>query len=194
MLHAKILRCPYPHAKIRRLDVTKALKLDGVKAVITADDVPGYKRKSILLFAELPRLAKEKVVYAEQPVAVVAATSVRIAEKALSLIEVEYEELPPILDVLDAMKPETPPIHDDLFTNLITFRRPQKSDKPSNISYKFSINKGDVEAAFKKADVVIENTYRTQTIHHGYLEPIAAVANVDVSGKVTIWTQSQGIF
>jgi CO/xanthine dehydrogenase Mo-binding subunit len=194
MLHAKILRCPYPHAKICRLDVTKAWALDGVKAVITADDVPGYKHKSILLFAELPRLAKEKVVYAEQPVAVVAATSIRIAEKALSLIEVEYEELPPILDVLDAMKPGAPLIHDDLFTNLITFRKPQKGDKPSNIAYRFNINRGDLEAGFKEADVIIENTYRTQTIHHGYLEPLAAVADVDTNSKVTIWTQSQGIF
>ena len=113
MLHAKILRCPYPHAKIRRLDVTKASKLDGVKAVITADDVPGYKKKSILLFAELPRLAKGKAVYAEQPVALVAATSIKIAEKALSLIDVEYEKLPPILDVEDAIKPDAPLVHDD---------------------------------------------------------------------------------
>jgi xanthine dehydrogenase molybdenum-binding subunit len=194
MLYGKILRCPYAHAAIKKLDVTKARALDGVKAVITAEDVPGYKHKSPLLLLELPRLAKDRVVYSEQPVAVVAATTVKIAEAALKLIETEYEELPPVLDVLDALKPETPLIHNDLFTNLMTFPVPQKSEKPSNIAYRFSINKGDVETAFKEADVVIENTYRTRPIHHGYIEPLSAVASVDTGGKVTIWMQSQGIF
>ncbi len=194
MLHGKVLRSPHPHATIRRLDVTKAQALDGVMAVITAEDVPGYKKKSTLLLSELPHLAKEKVVYAEQPVAVVAATSIQIAEKATGLIEVEYEELPPILDVIDSIKPAVPLIHPDLYTNVIINPQPGEDDKPSNIAYHLNISQGDLEAGFREADVILENTYRTQKVHHGYLEPMAAVASVDISGKVTIWTQSQGIF
>ncbi|MFC1901321.1 xanthine dehydrogenase family protein molybdopterin-binding subunit [Chloroflexota bacterium] len=194
MLYGKILRSPLPHAAIRRLDVTKAQALDGVMAVITAADVPGYKNKSTLLLNELPRIASTKVVYAEQPVAVVAATSVKVAEKALELIEVEYEELPPILDVMEAMKPETPLIHPELYTNLIIDTSPGKDARPSNVAYHVHIKRGNLEAGFKAADTILENTYRTKAVHHGYLEPFSALATADVSGKVTIWTQSQGIF
>ena len=194
MLHGKILRCPYPHAKILRLDISKAKVLPGVKAVITADDVPGYKHKSALLLDELPRLAGDRVVYAEQPVAVVAATSVKIAEEALKLIKVEYEVLTPVLDVMESLNPETPVIHEDLYTNLKSFQKPQADMKPSNIAYRFSVNRGDVEAAYQEADVVVENTFYTVPIHHGYIEPFAAVADVDSSGNITLWTQSQGEF
>ncbi len=194
MLYGKVCRSPHPHAIIRRLDVTKAQALEGVRAVITAADVPGYQNRSPLLIVEMPHLAQEKVVYAEQPVAVVAATSIDIAEKAVELIEVAYEELPPILDVLESMKPEAIPIYPNLYTNFITRPPSDKDSKPSNIAYHMIINRGDLEAGFRQADLILENTFRTQTVHHGYLEPFAAVASVDMSGKVTIWTQSQGIF
>ena len=194
MLHARVLRSPYAHANIRRLDVTRARAVEGVMAVITAADVPGYKTRSPLLFAEVPHLPQDKVAYAAQPVAVVAATSVEIAEKALGLIEVEYEELPPVLDVLESMKPETPPIYPNLYTNFIARPPTDKDARPSNIAYHMSISRGDLEAGFKEADLVMENTFHTQTVHHGYLEPFAAVASVDIAGKVTIWTQSQGVF
>jgi len=194
MLYGKVHRSPHAHAIIRRLDVTKAQALEGVMAVITASDVPGYKIRSPLLLAEMPHLAQDKVVYAAQPVAVVAATSVDIAEKAVGLIKVEYEELPPVLDVLESMKPETPPIYPNLYTNFIARPPSDKDSKPSNIAYHISINRGDLEAGFREADLILENTFRTQTVHHGYLEPFAAVASVDIGGKVTIWTQSQGVF
>ncbi|MDO9333583.1 MAG: xanthine dehydrogenase family protein molybdopterin-binding subunit [Dehalococcoidales bacterium] len=194
MLYGKVCRSPHAHAIIRRLDVTKARSLEGVMAVITASDVPGYKNRSPLLLVEMPHLAQEKVVYAAQPVAVVAATSIEIAEKAVGLIEVEYEELPPVLDVLESMKPETPPIYPDLYTNFIARPPTDKDSKPSNIAYHISVNRGDLEAGFREADLIIENTFRTQPIHHGYLEPFAAVAKADVNGKVTIWTQTQGVF
>ncbi len=194
MLYGKVCRSPHAHAIIRRLDVTKAQALEGVMAVITASDVPGYKNRSPLLLVEMPHLAQEKVVYAAQPVAVVAATSIEIAEKAVGLIEVEYEELPPVLDVLESMKPETPPIYPDLYTNFIARPPTDKDSKPSNIAYHISVNRGDLEAGFREADLIIENTFRTQPIHHGYLEPFAAVAKADVNGKVTIWTQTQGVF
>ncbi len=194
MLHGKILRCPYPHAKIKKLDVTKARALNGVKAVITADDVPGYKSNSELLFGGLPHLVKEKAVYAEQPVAVVAATSVKIAEEALKLIEVEYEILTPILDIEEAVKPDSSLIHNDLFTNITTLREPQKSDRPSNIAYSLIINRGNLEEGFKNADFVIEKSFRTYPVHQGYIEPISSIAEIDPNGKIIVWTQSQGIF
>lgn len=195
MLYAKVLRSPYPHALIQRLDVSEALALEGVKAVITAEDVPGYRGKSLLDFSELPKLAREKVVYTAQPVAVVAATSLRIAEKALDLINVEYKELPAVMDIEEAMKPDTPPVHADLFTTKTTPNsRPQKGNTPSNISNALNITRGDLEAGFKQSDVVLENTFRTQKVHHGFIEPIVSVAAVDNTGKVTVWTQSQGTF
>jgi len=193
MLHGKILRSLHAHANVKRLDVKKAKALKGVKAVITADDVPGYKVKHFLSLVEMPHLPKNKVTYASQPVAVVAAESAEIAEKALTLIDVEYEKLPPILDVLEAMKPETPAIFPDLFTNSMG-PMGEKGIKPSNIAYQMTIKKGDIDAGFKAADLVLENTYQTAPIHHGYIEPFAAVASADVSGKVTVWTQSQGVF
>ncbi|MEE9435993.1 MAG: xanthine dehydrogenase family protein molybdopterin-binding subunit [Candidatus Adiutricales bacterium] len=194
MLHGKVLRSPYPHAVIRRLDVSKAQALDGVLAVVTASDVPGFKKHGELALAELPHLANDKVVYAEQPVAVVAAVKVEIAEKALDLIEVDYEELQPILDTVEAMQPGSPLIHPELYTTAISNPQPGDEDKPSNIAYKLEINKGDLEAGFKEADIILEHTYRTQKVSHGFLEPFAAVASLEADSKVTIWTQCQGMF
>ncbi|MFX1265936.1 MAG: xanthine dehydrogenase family protein molybdopterin-binding subunit, partial [Promethearchaeota archaeon] len=194
MLHGKVCRSPHPHAIIRHLDMTKAQALEGVMAVITASDVPGYQNRSPLLLAEMPHLAQDKVTYTGQPVAVVAASSIDTAEKAVDLIEVEYEELTPVLDVLESMKPETPVIYPDLYTNFIASPPSDKDSRPSNIAYHMVINRGDSEAGFKEADLVLENTFCTQPIHHGYLEPFAAVASVDVGGKITVWTQSQGVF
>ena len=195
MLHAKIARSPYAHALIKRIDISKALALDGVKAVITADDIPGYKNRSPLLLVEMPHLAQDKVTYESQPVAVVAAISKDIAEKAVGLIKVEYEELPPVLDVLESMKPDTPPIYPNLYTNFISRPPTDVNARPSNIAYHMSVGRGDLDAGFKEADFVLENTFQTQPVHHGYLEPFAAVAKANVDGsKVTVWTQTQGVF
>jgi xanthine dehydrogenase molybdenum-binding subunit len=194
MLHGKVLRSPCSRALIKRLDVSQAGALNGVMAVITASDVPGYKKENELSLAELPHLAKGRVVYADQPIAAVAASSPEVAEEALDLIEVEYEELPSLLDPLKAMDPSSPPIHEDLYTNVITNPDPGKDEKPSNIAYHIMLNKGDLEEGFGEADVILEKTYRTQKIHHGYIEPFAAVAAADASGKVTVWTQCQGMF
>jgi xanthine dehydrogenase molybdenum-binding subunit len=194
MLHGKVLRSPLPHALIRGLDLGKAQSLPGVMAVMTASDVPGYKKGNELSFTELPHLAKEKVVYAGQPLVAVAATSLETAEKALDLIRVDYEPLPAVFDTLEAMRPSSPLIHPHLYTNVITNPDPGENDRPSNIAYHSKINKGDLKAGFEKADLVLENTYRTQKVHHGFIEPFAALAAVSVSGQLTIWTQSQGIF
>jgi CO/xanthine dehydrogenase Mo-binding subunit len=194
MLHGKILRSPYPHAVIKRLDVTRARALDGVKAAITAADAPGFKDKSALFCPEAPHLAREKVVYAGQPIAAVAAASLRIAEEAIGLIDVEYEELPSLLDTAEAMKPDAPLIYPDLYTNRFGRGPSGKENPPSNIPWHVIFERGDPEAGFKEADLVLENTYRTQIVHQGYLEPMAAVADVDGNGKITVWTQNQGLF
>lgn len=115
MLYGKVLRSPYAHAKIRKLDVSKAKALKGVMAVITAEDVPEQKEKSS---PKSPRLAREKVLYAGQPIAAVAAINLDIAVEAVSLIEVDYEELPPVMDAFEAMKPDAVLIFPDVYTNL----------------------------------------------------------------------------
>lgn len=194
MLYGKILPGLYPHAEIRRLDVGKAENLEGVKAVITAADFPGGQDRSETPTAGNCHLASKKVVFAGQPVAAVAAVDPHIAEEALGLIEVDYEELSPVMDVDEAMKPDATLIHPDLYTNLSMEGRRGKSTAPSNIAWRLELGRGDVEAGFKAADVVLENTFRTQTVHHSYLETQATVANVDFEGKVTVWTSSQGIF
>ena len=135
-------------------------------------------------------LAKDKVIYAGQPVAAVAATNPHIAEEAIGLIEVEYEELPAVIDVLEAMKPDAPLVHPDTHTvNL-----PEKDARPTNVFWYSKNNRGDIEAGFKEADVVLEKTYRTQLVHQGFLEPRASIASVDPDGNVTLWTDNQGIF
>jgi len=191
MLYGKILRSPYAHAIIRRLDISRAQALKGVKAVVTAADIP---KNNAFDPSIVPYLAKEKVLFAGHAVAVVAAVNLDIAEDALGLIEVDYEELPPVLDALEAMKPDATLIHPDMFTNLMVPGLPGKATVPSNIAWQVEIRNGDVAAGFKAADIILENTYCTQRVHQGYLEPRAALASVDADGKVTIWTDNQGLF
>ena len=178
MLYGRVLRSPYAHARVLRLDVSKARALTGAMAVITAADASGDE------------LVKEKAVFAGQPVAAVAAINPDIAEEALDLIVVDYEELTPVVDVLEAIKPDASLIHPNLYTEDQT----GKGTTPSNISWHIEFKRGDVEVGFREADVVLENTFRTQTVNHGYLEPRAAVASIDLKGKITVWTGSQGIF
>ncbi|MBI4296908.1 MAG: xanthine dehydrogenase family protein molybdopterin-binding subunit [Chloroflexi bacterium] len=182
MLHGVILRSPYAHARIRRLDVSKACALPGVVAVITAADIPASAGRAIM--------AEDKVLYGSHPVAAVAAVTREIAEAALGCIEVEYEPLPVVSDGVEAMKPDAPLLHPNLYTESMT----GKASTPSNIANFTEFRRGDVEAGFAQAAVVREDTYRTQMIHHGYLEPQACVAQVDSGGKVTIWASVQGAF
>jgi xanthine dehydrogenase molybdenum-binding subunit len=190
MLYGKVLWSPHAHAEIRRLDVKKALALDGVKGVITAADVPGRKNGEENLHLMTSCLAGNKVIFAGQPVAAVAAINPEVAEEALSLIEVDYEEFIPADDVLEAMKPGAPLVHPD--THTVGLK--SQDDTPSNIFWYMKNNLGDLQAGFKEADVVFENTFRTQTVHHTYIEPRAAMVRVDPDGKVTVWSDNQGIF
>jgi xanthine dehydrogenase molybdenum-binding subunit len=190
MLFGKVLWSPYARALIHRLDINRAQALDGVMAVITDADVPVKKDTTPNLNPMTSCMAGDRVIFAGQPIAAVAAINAATAEEAISLIEVDYEELPPVVDVLEAMKPDSPLVHPDS----CTLNLPDKEKRPSNIFWQTKNNQGDIDGGFRQADIVLENTFRTQTVHHGYIEPRASLASVDLNGKVTVWTDCQGIF
>src|ERR671923_1620573 len=156
MLVGKVLRSPHPHARIRSIDTSKALALPGVKAVITRDDFQDMPSEFIpagemlMNYRDVTRnvMAREKALYEGHAVAAVAATSASIAKQALKLIDVEYEVLPHVIDVVEAMRPDAPLLHDDLFTVGVEPR----PDRPSNVAKRVEIVLGDIEAGFAKAD------------------------------------------
>ncbi|MBX6375909.1 MAG: xanthine dehydrogenase family protein molybdopterin-binding subunit [Acetobacteraceae bacterium] len=191
MIWGKILRSPHPHARIKSINTAKAEALPGVKAVMTGKDLVEFPVETpVPLGIQDMRwmsrniMARDKVLFPGHPVAAVAATSQRIAEEACKLIEVEYEVLPWVIDVEDAIKPDAPILHD-----FIKFE-----GKPSNIAGKLEHKLGDVEAGFAAADVIIERSFRTKPVHQGYIEPHACVVSVSSDGKATIWSSSQGQF
>ena len=197
MLYCKVLRSPHPHAIIKAIDVSKALALPGVMAVVTGDDLPRIESSEKVSsgeetiearFMTALCLAQDKVYFKGQPVAAVAATSLATAREALSLIEVEYEPLPVVDDVLEAMKEDAPLLHGDLYTESLA----GKGSKPSNIAGRVEHTRGDVDKGMAEADVVIEREFRTQMVHQGYIEPTNSTAYVAPDGRITIWTSTQG--
>ena len=198
MLHGRVLRSPHAHARIRSIDVAPALALDGVKAVMTSADLPEITPDQAREgggptdFRDLSRnvMARDKVLYEGHPVAAVAATSERLANEALARIEVDYELLPHVLDVDDAMAPGAPILHEDQFTSGI---EPAPSE-PSNVSARTEIGHGDPEQGFADADVIIEREFTTQTVHQGYIEPHAVVARTGEDGQIVVWCCTQGHF
>ena len=205
MLHAKILRSPHAHARIKRIDTSKAEALEGVRAVVTAKDMPivedevadfGETLSNYRLLAE-NCLAHDKVLYKGHAVASVAATSSYIAEEALDLIDVEYEVLPAVLSVRDAMKDGAPLLHEDRMTlrNVAQrFTRGTDTGQVSNIASHVQFTGGDVEQGFKEADVVVERELNTKMVHQGYIEPHNATAFWAPDGHLTIWISTQGAF
>jgi xanthine dehydrogenase molybdenum-binding subunit len=180
MLHAKSLLSKHHHALIRRIDVTKAERLPGVAAVITAKDVPNniYGR-----FAkDQPCLCQDKVRYLGDIIAVVAAEDPDIAEEAVELIDVEYEELPAIFDPIEAMKPEAIKIHPH--GNLVPFGR----------NNRWQIRKGNIDEGLRQADLVLEDTYTTGMNEHVHIEPHVAIGMVDPQGIIVIYSSLQGPF
>ena len=195
-LVGRVLRSPHAHARILSIDTSKAEQLPGVKAVVTRDDFQDQPSEFIpagemmINYRDMVRniLAREKVLYEGHAVAAVAATTVAIAKKALRLIEVKYEVLKPVIDAVDAMKPDAPLLHDDLFTVGVE----PKPEKPSNIAKRIEIAMGDIEAGFGKADVTVEREFKTQPVHQGYIEPHATVASVSEDGSAEVWCTTQG--
>jgi CO/xanthine dehydrogenase Mo-binding subunit len=185
MLHAKVFRSSQPSARIKRLDVSKARTLPGVDCVLTAADLPdarlttdmpgqtGQKRRA---GSDAPVLASDVVRFVGEPIALVAAETLAIAEQALKLIEIEYEPLPGVFDPIEAMKPGAPVIYE-----------------PDNVIARWKIRKGDVEAGMAAADLIVENTFRMPFVEHAYLEPEAGVAWVDEQGVTNIRVCTQVI-
>lgn len=190
MLWGRILRSPHAHARIRAIDTRKAEALPGVRAVITRDDFREVTDDPDLRRVLHNVMARDKALYDGHAVAAVAATSKAIAERALTLIEVDYEVLPHVTDVDAAMAEDAPILHQDLFTAGVD---PVPS-RPSNIAQCYEFGHGDVEQGFVEADVVIERSFKTAATHQGYIEPHACLASVGPDGRGDIWCCTQGHF
>ncbi|MGR8920415.1 MAG: xanthine dehydrogenase family protein molybdopterin-binding subunit [Gammaproteobacteria bacterium] len=198
MIYGRYVRSPHAHAKIKKINVDKALKLKGVKAVVTGADFPEMNPDDkvvgevVVSYHDMAHnfMARDKALYDGHAVAAVAATSPAIAERAAELIEVEYEVLKPVMTAQQAMKKNAPVLHKHVFTEGVE----PAPTKPSNVAKRAEFRLGDPESAFDRADVVIEREYTTQTVHQGYIEPHACVASVAADGMATIWSSSQGQF
>ena len=198
MLWGKVKRSPHAHARILSINTDKAMKLPGVKAVVTRIDFPdvppdrAYIGEAPANLRDMSRnvMADGKVLYEGHALAAVAATDPSIAEEAVDLIEVEYEVLPHVIDVDEAMKDDAPLVQDGLFTAGVE----PKPTKPSNIAKRVRFTKGDVAAGFAEAEIVVERKYTTKPVHQAYIEPHACVVSVGADGQTTIWSSSQGQF
>ncbi len=190
-LIALVLRSPHAHAIIKKIDISKAEKLAGVKAIITSADLPDLTGEDRSMRDILENcMARKKVLYDGHAVAAVAAIDVTTARKALKLIKVDYELLPHVTDVDEALKPSAPVIHDDIFTEGVE-PTPTKS---SNNNKRAHFGHGDIAQGFKDADVIVERTFKTEQTHQGYIEPHACVASVSPDGQGELWVCTQGHF
>ena len=176
MLYGKVLRSPHPHARIRNIDFSGAKKLPGVVDVIVGEDVPHNSRILGSTVNDQSVLTEDKVRFIGDAVAAVAATTAEIAEQALDLIRVDYEVLPPLLTVREAMSPDAPRIHDYAERNVASVRK---------------LRFGDIDEGFRQADCIFEGEFETQSQEHATLEPMSAVALHDPTGELTVWTCTQ---
>src|SRR2546426_5253182 len=208
MLYGKVLRSPYAHARIKSIDTRHAMELPGVHAVITSEDLAQPSGRIVDLaegvmhnmrFLSNNIMAADKALYKGHAIAAVAATSPHIAEEALALIQVEYEELPPVLSAADAMKPGAPLLHERLASQS-TPGRPGgilNDDDPtpgSNLANHFEFRLGDIAQGWQAAEVIVEQETFTSPIHQGYIEPHSATAQWHSDGTLTLWSSSQGHF
>ena len=213
MLHGKFVRSAHPHAKILNIDTSEAEKLPGVRAIVTQDDVESGRRV----------FATDKVLYLGEPIAAVAATDPDIAEEAADLIKIDYEVLPAVQDVMEAIEPDAPRLHSDdtkdgparrtIRADLRKLERDKSGEDHSaeiaelnaqleateddvyyNISAETHSAAGDVEQGFAESDLVVEDTYVIPRVHQTYMEPHVSVADVESTGKVTVWASTQGPF
>lgn len=178
MLYGKILRSPHPHARILGIDISRAVKLPGVKAVITGEDVTGRPYGVYLRTSEQYPLAKDKVRYIGDEVAAVAAINEDIAQEAISLIKVDYKLLPAVFDPYEAMKPGSPKIH----------------EAESNIAGRTAKTVGDMEKGFSESYYIREDNFKMERQAHGPIEPHSALASCDNSGRLALWTSNMSPF
>jgi CO/xanthine dehydrogenase Mo-binding subunit len=186
MLWGKILRSPIPYGRVKRIDASRALQLPGVRAVVTGEDVAGLKIGRKLY--DMPILADGVVRFIGEKVAAVAADDEHTAEEAVNLIDVEYEELEPVLDPLKAMESSAPIIHPDVpnYKGL-----PKKLEAPTNDFIYITWKKGDIQEGFRQADLVVDNTFYTNQVHHAYIEPHSCVVKTAADGSAEIWACSK---
>lgn len=190
-LWGKVVRSPYPHARIAGIDTSRAWKVTGVRAVVTGKEVPGhYMGKSI---RDIPVLCWDKARYIGDRVAAVAAESREAAEEASGLIDVEYEELPAVFDPLKAMEPGAPILHDDPAAYDGAPQDIMVKDIP-NVVNRLTWKKGDIDRGFREADLVIDHTFRVPVRHQGYIEPQAFLVAVEEDGKVLAWSSTKSPF
>ncbi len=195
-LVGRILRSPHAHARIKSIDVSAAAALPGVKAVVTRDDFKEQPSEFIpagemmINYRDVVRsvMAREKVLFEGHPVAAVAATSAAIAKQALALIKVDYEVLPHVIDVVEAMQPGAPILHEDMITAGVE----PAPKTASNVAKRIEFGHGDVAAGFAQADVVVERSFTTRPVHQGYIEPHACIASVSEDGQADVWVSTQG--
>ena len=189
LLHGRILRSPFAHARIRSISTSKAEAMPGVKAVVTGDDLPKADEVA-LKYRRANILAGDKVLYAGQAVAAVAAVDLQIAEEALNAIEVEYEVLPPVLTAPEAMKKDAPVLHDDLRTESLG----SPVEGASNVANYARYELGDIDKGFSEANEIVEGEFYTKTVHQGYIEPHTCTVLWNEDGRIIIWCSSQGPF
>ncbi|MGD8281184.1 MAG: xanthine dehydrogenase family protein molybdopterin-binding subunit, partial [Gemmatimonadota bacterium] len=198
MLHGIVVRSPHAHARILSIDTSEAEAVPGVKALITGEDIPKTTAKLVFGEAALSladigdnAIAHDKALYQGHAVAAVAATSVEAAREAAEKVRVEYEVLPPVMNVDAALAPDAPLLREDLVT-----KGQPLPDAPehSNLAMRLELSRGDLEEGFAEADVVVERTFTTPMVHQGYIEPHACVARYGEDGQVLVWTTTQGHF
>jgi CO/xanthine dehydrogenase Mo-binding subunit len=189
MLWVKILRSPAPHARIKNILVDKARRFSGVHAVITGKDISGVKIGKKII--DMPVLAEDIVRFVGEKVAAVAADSEDIAAQSLDLIEVEYDELPPVLDPLQALLASAPILHPEVggYAGLV-----HPLERPSNVMVHLQWKKGEVTEGFKQSDLVIENVFSTVRVHQGYIEPHSCVVQAHGDGRADIWASTKSPF
>jgi CO/xanthine dehydrogenase Mo-binding subunit len=196
MLHGKVLRSPHSHALIKSINIARALALPGVFSVVTGADLPDVASKTEQVgegavnarYLSMNILARDKVLYDGHAVAAVAASDRHTAEEALRLIDVEYEVLPPALEVEEAKKPGAPILLPELRN------KEDGPDTPTNVANHLQFSRGNLDEGFRAADYVIEREFHTAMVHQGYVEPHNAVGIYSPNGSATIYCSTQGIF
>jgi xanthine dehydrogenase molybdenum-binding subunit len=195
MLYGAVLRSPHAHARIRSIDTRAAESMPGVTAVVTAADLPAAayqldEDNPGSYFQTCNVLARDKTLYYGHALAGVAATSLELADRALALIKVDYEILPPVMEVDYAMQPDAPILHDFLRTDELGVR----GDRPTNVAVHARYERGDLEQGFAAADVIVERQFNSATVHQGYIEPQSTVVLFGQDGRLTVWSGTQGTF
>ena len=188
MLHGAVLGSPYAHARIVSYDTTAAEAMNGVVAVLTGDDI-GLDRIGPFVKDDFA-IAKEKVRYVGEPVVAVAALDIETAREATRLIDIVYEELPAVVTVEDAMADGAPLLHEDFADYVKTF----EAESAPNVVAIIQFAEGDVDAAWADCDVIVEGEFETQAQQHVYMEPCAALADIDAAGRITVWSGNQSVF